>query len=223
MRHDGPVLVDVAHSAARIAGAVLLVTVLGGCPGRPGESRVDQERVELLRGDPVLAGALEPPDAYPGWEINDGSWNRSEVSAPLGLWRSPVPGGIAVAEAERRIAEILATVRNTGWTLLHARCASGADGWRWAVAGYKVVAGVGIWFHLVAEIWPDGKGSSSILLRAPNRRDDANPFADAPAGLAAGQSCIERPGVVEPSEEDGVYLELASSYTEGATPDPSHR
>ncbi|MEO3743453.1 hypothetical protein [Plantactinospora sp. B5E13] len=216
-------LVDGVGRGLRLAGLVLVLGLLTGCPGRLGESKVDNERAELLAADPIFADAEKPVRVRPGWEINDTSWRRSEASAGLATWQAPVPGGISSAEAESRVGALLQSVRDAGWTVLHTRCALEEGEREFVVFAYKVTSGVGLFLDLRAEVWSNGKGSASVELRAPNRRDPANPFADVPPGLAVGGSCIERPGDPDPVEEDGTYLELDSSHTGGAAPNPSVR
>jgi hypothetical protein len=131
------------------------------------------------------------------------------------------------------MAAMLTGLRQRGWSVLWASCAlsrspsdSTKDRWRWKAYAYRVADGVSYWIGLDAEIGGGGQGTIDAVLRAPHHRDPANLFADAPPGLPAGGTCIERAGLPETPEQDGAPIELAATrQVPRANPsvDPSHR
>jgi len=229
-----PVTIGRYRRVLLIAGGALL---LAGCPGQVrGESTddVDRARAATLRAEPILADALGPVRVTPGQVLSEElGWERPQVLAGLYARVGAAPPDASAAGARARMAAMLTGLRERGWSVLWASCNlsrspsdPAKDSWRWSAYAYRVADGVSYWIGLRADVHPDGHGTIDAVLRAPHHRDPANLFADAPAGLPAGASCIERPVLSEASEQDGAPIELAATrLLPGAKPsvDPGHR
>ena len=213
-----------------------LATLLAGCPSPrtgPATTDVDRQRAGVLRADPVLALAAGQPSVTVGKLVHgDIGWDRTQVLATLSV-HSPADPPPAPRDVEARLAEAVRTLRQGGWTVLWAACEPPApvtggagDTWRWHTFGYRVTDGVSYWFAVDGSIEHGGSGRTDLVLRAPHHRDPANVFADAPAGLPEGSTCVERPGIGETPERDGRPIQLAargSVPTGTPSPDPSYR
>jgi hypothetical protein len=152
-------------------------------------------------------------------------WDRTRVSAPLYVRKLDAPPPVPTPEqSERRMATVLGRLREEGWTVLWSSCVppdTGAgtgtgdpryDEWQWLAYGYRITGGVSYWFRLGTTAVRQGTVSLSIALLAPQHRDPADLFPERPTGLAAGATCVERPGLPAAPETEGTPLELGSRY-----------
>jgi hypothetical protein len=194
------------------------IAVLAGCQPGPTTSDVDRRRADAVRADPVFRAAVHEPTVRVGKVLGeDLGWDRTEVSAVLYERQATDPPPVpSPAEFESRVEATLAGVRQQGWTVLWASCAPPPEPgypssrWEWQAYGYRVADGVSYWLRLAGAAQRDGFARIDVLVRAPGARDRANLFADAPAGLPAGGTCVERPGVPGRPERDGAAIELAA-------------
>jgi hypothetical protein len=202
----------------RVLTAVGAVAVLAGCQPSPSTSDVDRRRADAVRADPVFRAAVHEPTVRVGKVLSeDLGWDRTEVSAVLYERQATDPPPVpSPADVETSVEATLSDARAQGWTVLWASCAPPPDPgypssrWEWEAYGYRVADGVSYWLRLAGAAQRDGFARIDVLVRAPGARDRANLFADAPTGLPAGATCVERPGVSETPERDGAAIELAA-------------
>jgi hypothetical protein len=250
-----PVTIGRYQRVLLIVGAALLLAGCPGPIRGASTDDVDRARAARLRAEPILADAVGPVRVTPGRVLSEElGWDRSEVRAtvysrsagsasaatpPAGLSPAATPPAgaaseiLAPADAETTLAGMVTGLRQRGWTVLWVSCTPPAgptgrpdDTWRWQTYAYRVDDGVSYWASLLGNVQRDGAGYISVALRAPHHRDPANLFTDAPAGVRPGDTCIERPGLAETAEQDGVPIELSSRRDlPRARPstDPSHR
>lgn len=220
-------------TSSAVLGCVL---VLAGCPGLPGRERVtetDQQRLQVMLDFPIVRDAQEIVRQRPGTLLNETlGWDRGYVSAGL-FTADPAAGDPSVTpeEIEERTAGALEKLRATGWTILSASCEvperdriaaatlpapepgeldtdPSRDSWAWYVTAYTHVDGVSYWADLTGGAFRAGDGFVDILLRSPNVDDSADLFADRPAGLPVGSTCIEQPGTPSVNVEQGIRIEV---------------
>ncbi|MQA16577.1 MAG: hypothetical protein GEV09_21300 [Pseudonocardiaceae bacterium] len=223
-----------------------LALVLAGCSGppeldRPRVTDTDRQRVQVMLDEQIIRNAMKDVSPQPGTLLAEGSWSRGSVAASIFSVYPDEGGGPASPElTERRTAESMGVLRDTGWTIMSASCdvpepgGSGASAppspdpgagsyspLRWALTAYKHVDGVSYWANLTAGAVPSGPGFIDLTMRAPNADDPADLFADRPAGLPADSTCIEKPGIVAEDVAQGSPIYLAQrgpSPPEGANP-----
>jgi hypothetical protein len=204
------------------AATALTVLAVAACtqpvPEQERTTDVDRDRARTLQAEPVLAGTTEPVQATPGRVLGEKlGWDRSEVDGVLyRRARTDAPPVPPAAQVQARVAKALRSLRDAGWVVLWTRCevppaGSAADGdtWVWDSSGYKVADGVSYGFTVRGEYHRAGNGAIGVRLLAPNHRDAANLFPDAPRGLAPAATCIEQPGVATATRSEGVELRVA--------------
>lgn len=227
--HDVPVTRVLRGCSAVVAGATVAL-LLAGCPqASPGDAttRVDRDRAEFLRSDPVLARPVGPLHVEVGRVLDDTrGWDRTSVGGTVHQRKladpPPVP---APEEFQGRVAATLSSLREGGWLPVWSRCQVPAprepgsrlgpesDWWVWDASGYRIVDGVSYGFVLRAEFSRPGNGSVSVRLLAPNHRDPANLFPDEPPALPRGGSCIEHAGIAAATSADGVETRISDRYS----------
>ena len=207
--------------------------LLAGCPGSPpddGTTDVDRDRVRSLAAERVLADAGQPLRITAGRLLDgDRGWDRGQVAGVLVDDRASAGGSAPTRTAVgQRLVATFETLRQTGWTVLWARCTPPAgDGyWQWTAAGYKVSDGVSYGFRLEAELDQARGASASLLLLAPHHRDHDNLYPDAPQGPPVGSTCVERPASGATVAESGTRTVMSPTMSwpgRDQPPDPSMR
>lgn len=227
--HDVLVTRVLRGCSAGAAGAAAAL-LLAGCPQAPPRdvtTRVDRDRATFLRADPALAHPVDPLHVEVGRVLDDTlGWDRTSVGGTVYRRKlsdpPPVP---APEEFQGRVATALGSLRDGGWLPVWSRCQVPAarepgsrlgpesDWWVWEATGYKITDGVSYGFVLRAEYSRPGNGSVAVRLLAPNHRDPANLFPDAPAALPRGGSCIEHAGIAAATTADGVETRVSDRYS----------
>jgi hypothetical protein len=203
-----------------------------GCtlPARNSTNEVDRHRAGILRDEPLFRTADTPPSVEVGWATaGPHDWRRPNAHGTVARWQPAREPAAAARDGESRVARAVASLRENGWVVLWARCTPPAaplgqyepaptydsparnpdpDAWNWQAVGYRIHDGVSYWFELTGEAVPGGSGELYLDLVAPHHFDDSDLFPDRPAGLAVGDTCVERPGQSPGIEEDGRYLEM---------------
>ncbi|MGQ0778576.1 MAG: hypothetical protein ACT4NY_29885 [Pseudonocardiales bacterium] len=222
--------------ALTISAVLGCVLVLAGCPGLPGRERVtetDEQRLQVMLNLPIIRDTQETISQRPGTLINQLGWERGYVAASLPD-ADPANSGAPVTPEQIKMstADAMARMRETGWTIISASCEvperdriaasrqqpepgqlgadPGLDEWGWSVTAYTHVDGVSYWSLLSGLAVRKGIGGVSIRLRAPNVDDPPDLFPDRPAGLPAGSTCIEQPGVPPVNVEQGARIEVSA-------------
>jgi hypothetical protein len=205
-------------------------------------TQVDRDRAAVLQADPMVAKAVGPVKTTVGRVIgNQIGWDRTQVDLVLYDRAATAPPPVPTPEQfQARVAAGLQALRAAGWRVIWTRCQapqppqttpragasataspsapvsqtpSVSDWWVWTAYGYKIAGGVSYGFDLRAEYFHPGNGSVGLILRAPNHRDPANLFPDAPPALAAGTTCIEQPKTVLVTQSNGVQTWLSSGVS----------
>jgi hypothetical protein len=205
---------------------LLTMVSLAGCPEPTPDdvqTRVDVDRATYLKAEPIFAKTDQPVEVQVGKVIGDTfGWDRTEVGArTYARDKTEPPPAPSLDDVHRRVVATLDGLRKSGWRLLYTKCdvpdlegqnpelAAEAE-WTWIATGYKVAAGVSYSVYLHAVTNRTGVVSIDVVTRAPNHRDPADLFPDAPAGLARGENCAERATIGNRSESDGVDLSIGS-------------
>lgn len=195
-----------------------LALALTGCGIGPDRERVtdtDRQRLQTMLDEPIIRKSQQDISKQPGTLGIDGTLQRGFVTASI---FSVYPDKQAPPElTARRTAEAVGTLRSSGWTIASASCTvpnpdNPVAARKWEVTGYKYVDGVGYWVNLTAAVADNGLGLVDVALRAPNV-DDPPDLVGKPAGLPAGSTCIEQPGLVKKDVEQGKPVTMAASVS----------
>jgi len=249
---------DARTRSRHVVGGLLVLAVLsataacGGAAVQTSDvvSDTDLARAAVLSADPVLVGAVFPPDVRPG-RVRTArlGWDRTEVRARLFASHAAAAGaGPTPAAVEAKLAESFATLRAGGWTIHWTLCVPPqaaptpspsstpaastpaavlrSGGWQWFATAYKIADGVSYWSMLSAELIDVGDAWVDIVLRAPQASDPPNLFPDKPKALAAGKTCAEdrREGTnVEQSGSPAIVREWWPFPSQSRSPDPQRR
>jgi len=155
--------------------------LLAGCPGRDEPSSgVDVARLETLKREPVLKLAVGQPYAEAGFHVSDKlPAHRGKVTADLNKPADP-------GRDRDRAVEAVEALRDSGWTVFHARCDH--DGF--LAAAYKVVDGVSFYAQIDGSDVPEK--NVVLQMRAPQSGESTSDlFPERPAAVAAGKTCLE--------------------------------
>jgi hypothetical protein len=161
----------------------LAALLLAGCPeSSEGGSDVDAKRLSALKGEPVLRLSVQTY-AEEGFRVSGKlPLHRSKVTADLNKTKD---------DGDReRAAEAVKALRDSGWTVFHARCEAAA----FAAAAYKLVDGVSFYAQIDGS---EVQQSQNVVLqmRAPHSRESKSDlFPERPPALAAGKTCLESAG-----------------------------
>lgn len=189
---------------------------LSGCSG-PDRERVtetDRQRLQVMLAEPIMAEAQQDVSEQPGTLLPDNTLKRGFVSASVfSVYPANQQEPVRPELTKRRTADAIGVMRTSGWTITSASCmvpqpGSPDSSWNWEITAYKHVSGVSYWSNLTGAAVPSGLGFIDIALRAPNVDDPPDLFPNRPAGLPAGSSCIEQPGISEESVEQGTPVRM---------------
>jgi hypothetical protein len=199
-----------------VIGAVLVV----GCtlPSLDSTNDVDRRRAEVLRNEPIFGTLDRPPAVEVGWaSAGPHDWRRPNAHGVLARWQPPPDPADAALDGGPRVRHALDALRESGWTVLWAKCSTSNP--LWLVVGYQIRDGVSYWFELRGEV-TSSEGLLGLYLVAPHHFDPDDLFPDRPPGLAVGGTCVETAG----TGEDGHYLKLEQHHpAKRPNPDPSVR
>lgn len=165
---------------SRLSILALAALLLSGCPGAPSPSKVDEQRLAVLKAEPVLKLAVGQPYTETGFWVSDKlPVHRSKVAAEL-------KQAAGAGQNRERAIEALGALRDSGWTVFYAQCGKGF----FLASGYKLVDGVSYFAQVNGGETPDE--TVVLQLRAPNSRESTSDlFPERPVPLATGRTCLE--------------------------------
>jgi len=218
------------HRLARLGVvAILMVAVsllaMAAC-SKPAADQVDRDRAAYLSQDSLVTAAVEPLTVHVG-VVYDGDfgWDRSTVDAVVYRRAAGAPAPVpSLSDVAARVVAVLATARGGGWHIIYASCepsdsiVAGPTGptstnqqadYVLVAYGYRIVDGVSYWLSVRSDAQVDGRGFIEVVLRAPNRSDTNDLFADRPAELTNHDTCIEGGPIPARKSTNGQPIVLA--------------
>lgn len=203
-----------------ILGCALALTGCSQAPDRERVTETDRQRLQAMLDEPIIRNSEQDISKQPGTLVTDDTVKRGFVTASIfsvypDERRKPAPPELT----KRRTAAAIGVLRDTGWTIASASCTvpqpdNPENSWNWETTAYKLVDGVSYWSNLTAAAVPSGLGVIDIALRAPNVDDPPGLLAQ-PAGLPAGSTCIEQPGLSKESIEQGTPVTMEAMAPRG--------
>lgn len=169
----------------RLSTLVAALCLLAACTatptprGGPRPPDANDDRLAVMRDEPLLARDATPSIA----PVEPG--HRIVIKASLLDAEAQNPSEVA----RKQTSDAMLALRENKWVIYFAACTP--PGWAYTVYGYKIVDAVG--YNAVLE----GSGSGNrarltLRLIAPHSTEaGADVFADRPAALEPGKSCIE--------------------------------
>lgn len=208
-----------------VVGVVLgCALALTGCSQAPDRERVtdtDRQRLQAMLDEPIIRNSEQDISKQPGTLVTDDTVKRGFVTASIfSVYPDKRQEPVRPEQTKRRTADAIGVLRDTGWTIASASCTVPQPGnpdnsWNWETTAYKHVDGVGYWSNLTGAAVPSGLGVIDIALRAPNVDDPPDLLAQRPAGLPAGSTCIEQPGLSKESITQGTPVRMAEMAPRG--------
>jgi hypothetical protein len=202
-----------------VAGAALLL--LAGCPSPSASNGLDDDRLELLKAEPLVSRDPDP-SAVHGWQ------NSKKVPPVRGHVTAKVldvESSDAAERARTESAKVINELRSNGWTMYLAACIpprptatpsvdptvdavtpsptyntvpllpeNGDDDWLYLAFGYKTVEGVSFFAQVdgYGDILAPTRASVWLILRAPYSGETSTDlFPERPKALDRGAGCIE--------------------------------
>ncbi len=213
-----------------VVALVLACLLLAGCPGS--SENADQKRLRVMQAEPLLKKAIGAPVAVAGF-TEAGVARRGYVQAKLkeeAVKQAP-------EAAKEGTAETMKALRDNGWNIYFVACQPplkqgdpepakdlvgpfpSEQWWAFSAYGYKVAEGVSYFAALNGNGYLNGQVKIFLNLRAPNSTETSDLFADRPAAVASGESCVETKGLPESLAKTGAAVMVG----ERATGAPGHR
>jgi hypothetical protein len=206
--------------------------VFAGCQAE--SASADQERLRVMQAEPVLKNAIGDPIAVAGFAEGSLPARRGYIQATV--FDQNTPNGPATAQQQTGAA--MQALRSSGWTVYFAACEPplkpgdpapprdlvgpfpSEEWWAFGAHAYKIKDGVSYYAAVNGNGRLNGSAKVSLDLRAPNSREATSDlFADRPAAIAAGTSCIE---AVDPPAQPS-RVGLAAELDESAGGSGAHR
>jgi len=198
--------------------ALALVAATGACDeDPPALAAADQERIEVMRSDPVFAYLVG--DQLTEGIVVHGEADHHTYTGYLDPWRGrPVPDP-GPDQLRAQVVRVLDDLRAGGWTMVGARCEVTGDEptHTWQARGYRFHDGVPYTVFVWAT-YPLGDGDHrptplSVEMSTPHHADpDTGTYLNPPPDpLPAGSSCLEQgepatgPGTVVDGVMDNLW------------------
>lgn len=179
---------------------VIAAVALAGCTKQEKADDVDRQRIEAMKGEPIVAGV----DGVP----RDGAGDGGDY-APNAYSAFPVSGvkAASAAAARDQAAKLVGQLRSQGWTVISDRCAPPASGsYAWEAYAYKMRDNVPYGAKLTASYSLDSGLTVNLTQQAPFHADTRTRFQPSPAALV--QTCVEHGDVEHPDTAQGTTWTL---------------
>lgn len=177
------------------------VVALAGCTKQENANDTDRQRIEAMKGEPVVAGL----DGVPREGAADGGDFASNSYSAYPISHARIA---SAAAAREQTAKIVDQLRAQGWTVISARCTPpAAESYSWEAFAYKVRGEVPYAVKMTAGYSADSGLTVNLTQQTPFHADKKVRFQPAPAALT--QTCVERGDVANPDPPQGATWDLA--------------